>query len=67
MITVEHATRLIEALRTSGRLHAEDHGTIARALLIIIDRPGDFSSDPVEALVSVIGSLTVADAEKGAA
>lgn len=64
MIPVSEAERIIAAIRTSGRLQDQDHAIVARALLILIERRLEFPLDPVEALVQVIASLSVADSRK---
>lgn len=52
---------LQQIIRTSGRLRETDHAILARAVALVLDRPGDFSSDPVEALVSAVASIAVID------
>src|SRR5690242_8136378 len=53
-----NVARLIEAIRTSGRLQREDHLTMARALLAILDDRGDFPVDAEEALVGAVAVVS---------
>lgn len=59
MLALEDATRIVEAIRTSGRLRQEDHLTLARALVMILDRRADFPADAEEALVQAVASMVV--------
>jgi hypothetical protein len=64
MIDAENAARIIETLRTSGRLRDTDQAVMARALNLVFERRAEFPDDTVEALVQAVASLVVCDAKK---
>ncbi len=65
-MNAQRLSRLLQAVRYSGRLQSVDSHTLALALLNLMQHPVDVSTDDqaAEILVQTIASLAIVDSSK---